>query len=76
LTEERDQLWAEALAAFRAGEPWWLSAPAEGERAETSENFRVTDPWEEAISAWIDTRPPDTAKTYTTRHLLTTVLSV
>ena len=33
LREVRDQLWAEAVAAFKAGEKWWLTADAgEGRR--------------------------------------------
>ena len=76
LAAERDQLWAEAVHAFRAGDPWWLSGEAEGLRSESSEDFRVSDPWEEAVSAWIDTRVPDSAKTYTTRQILTTALAV
>lgn len=76
LAAERDQLWAEAVHAFRAGDPWWLSGEAEGLRSESSEDFRVSDPWEDAVSTWIDTRTPDSPKTFTTRQILTTALSV
>lgn len=50
IREDRDQLWAEALARYKAGETWWLSAESE-ETAKTQQEQRVSqDAWEGDIS--------------------------
>lgn len=54
LREWRGQLWAEAVALYRANEAWWLSPEAEGALRESAERFRVSDPWETAIARWLD----------------------
>ena len=48
----RDQLWAEARAAFEAGEPWWLDAEEEKAREEDAEEHTVDDSWESKLAAW------------------------
>jgi putative DNA primase/helicase len=50
---DRDQLWAEAVAAYRAGERWWLDAAGEAALRELSRAHEVGDPWEEAIRRWV-----------------------
>lgn len=57
LAEDRDQLFAEALVAYRAGEPWYLDEHAEAERAEQAEQWAPVDSWESAISVYIASRP-------------------
>lgn len=57
VARDRDQLWAEAVVAYRAGEPWWLSESEDGARAEDSEVHQADDPWEERILDWIATNP-------------------
>ena len=52
IREDRDQLWAEAHAAYSAGESWWLSQAVEADRVQQAEQFRMVDPWEEQIEAW------------------------
>tara|TARA_R110000868_G_scaffold17606_6_gene76881 strand:- start:198 stop:1844 length:1647 start_codon:yes stop_codon:yes gene_type:complete len=52
LYAERDQLWAEALAAYRAHEAWWLSTEAETAQREASETHALHDPWEPKIVEW------------------------
>jgi len=52
---DRDQLWAEAAARYRAGERWWLDTAeltlaAEQEQADRYEG----DAWEGPISTWIE----------------------
>jgi putative DNA primase/helicase len=54
LKADRDQLWAEALARYRAGERWWLEgdeiiALAQREQAARSR----TDVWDERISKFL-----------------------
>jgi predicted P-loop ATPase len=41
----RDSLWAEAVAAYRTEESWWLSQADERALAELAESFRSHDPW-------------------------------
>ena len=48
---ERDQLFAEAVARVKAGEPWW-EMPAEATEAE-QEARRQTHPWEELLSEYL-----------------------
>jgi predicted P-loop ATPase len=55
LLAEREQLWAEAVAAYKAGEKWWFTEPellrlASEEAAERE----ATDPWEHTIAERID----------------------
>ncbi len=57
LHDIRDQLWAEALVAFEAGERWWLEGESESELASSSEPYRQVDAWEEVIEGWIARRP-------------------
>jgi putative DNA primase/helicase len=52
LREERDQLWAEAVVAFKAGEKWWLTAEVEKAAAEEQAERRIADPWEQPLLEW------------------------
>jgi len=57
LEENRDQLWAEALLRYRDGAAWWLDSAALNSEAEGEQEARYeSDPWEEQISDWLDTR--------------------
>ena len=51
--ESRDQLWAEAVAAYKAEEQWWLDEAAEQEHREAVEAFAVSDPWEGDVATWL-----------------------
>jgi len=55
LTRDRDQLWAEAVHAYKAGEQWWLTPEEEEERKEASEVYQIQEPWEPVIGAWLVT---------------------
>jgi len=57
LKANRDQLWAEAVAAYRAGCSWWLiSRRARDEAAEHQDSRYHADPWDEAIESFIANR--------------------
>jgi putative DNA primase/helicase len=62
LARDRDQLWAEAVAAYHAGERWWLTDDdLKRMVAEEQEDRRIPDPWEAIIAAWLDnpSKAPD-----------------
>lgn len=47
----RDQLWAEAVARFKAGEEWWISSSQLVEQAkEQTELGRAVDAWESLLA--------------------------
>lgn len=51
----RDQLWMEAVVAFKSGESWWLDDPGVVATAamETAQRYH-TDPWDEPIRAVLE----------------------
>lgn len=54
LVADREQLWAEAVAAFDAGEPWYLENAELRTVAESEqEQRRSVDPWEEVIEEYL-----------------------
>jgi predicted P-loop ATPase len=56
LRQARDQLFAEAVAAYRAGENWWPEQAFERQHIRPQQQARYeTDPWEPAISGYITT---------------------
>lgn len=68
LRDERDQLWAEAVALFKSGTTWWPSA-AERPLFEAEQEMRHPgDAWEQVISYWLQHNPG--TQTVTTRELL------
>jgi len=52
----RDQLWAEALAAFNSGETWLLSASEATLLVAEHDRHRIRDAWEELILPWAESR--------------------
>jgi putative DNA primase/helicase len=65
---ERDQVWAEADAAYLAGEPWWFDSETD-ERIEREQRaYTVSDSREEKIADWL--RGPGASGRLTTRRVL------
>jgi predicted P-loop ATPase len=63
-----DQLWAEAAAAYRKGEAWWLSTEQES-RAAVEQAARVTrDPWHDCITQFVAGKA--NGNTFTTADIL------
>lgn len=54
---DRDQLWAEAVVAFRAGEQWWLGKTDDIERDKQARGHVTADPWQEFIARWLANHP-------------------
>jgi predicted P-loop ATPase len=52
--DNRDQLFAEAVTMFRAGEPWYLTGPALTEAQKMQADHTAADPWEEKILYYIN----------------------
>jgi len=49
----RDQLWAEAVAAARAGEQTYLTEQESAERDRINEDFLVEDAWTQPMQEWL-----------------------
>lgn len=73
LAHDRDQLFAEALIAFNAGEQWHLNADIERLARSQQEAAREEDPWEGLIADHLagDGEFNDPAQSITARDLLT-----
>jgi predicted P-loop ATPase len=71
LKRDCDQLWAEAVARYRAGEKWWLESAELVASAEGEQEARfLTDAWESEIAGWVR------AKDWTTVGLVLAWLGV
>lgn len=54
LRRDRDQLWAEAVALYRAGHKWWLDPDLEKHaKREQADRFEG-GAWDELIAKWVD----------------------
>lgn len=53
LEEDREQLWAEALKAFVAHEPWWLTREQDDELSEVHKEYTHEELWEDSINEWV-----------------------
>jgi predicted P-loop ATPase len=70
LRREREQLLAEAVAAYRAGELWWLNEAQELARAELAARFADVDAWESDVLQYAETR-----ESVRTRDILSNALN-
>lgn len=76
LASERDQLLAEAVDAYKAGEPWWLDRAFEAEHAAPMQAAAyVTDSWEDDVAAWLN-KPVDSLDDESELKTETTVSAV
>lgn len=76
IQRDRDQLWAEALARYNAGERWWLQG-SEAALAEAQQVEReAIDPWEGPIVAWLEQPPAGSTRAtfFTMNDVLTGAL--
>jgi hypothetical protein len=51
---DRDQLFAEALVRYRAGEPWHLDREHAALLVEAQRQFEVPEAWEGVIAPWVE----------------------
>ncbi|HGM5769633.1 VapE domain-containing protein, partial [Pseudomonas aeruginosa] len=54
LREIRDQLWAEALFCYRAGDPWWVSREERALFEEEQDKRYTVDAWEHKLIGWLE----------------------
>lgn len=57
LAQERDKIWAAAVALYRKGEQWWLTSQEEAQSSELNQPFHVEDPWLSHVRGYIDSLP-------------------
>lgn len=72
----RDQLWAEAVARYQAGETWWLDGELESSASEAQEERHQGDTWGEVVGDYLDDLPPKADRWISTAQLLTTALGI
>jgi predicted P-loop ATPase len=54
IERDRDQLWAESVVRFKAGEAWWLETPELEALAAAEQALRFKgDIWDEPVKRWI-----------------------
>jgi putative DNA primase/helicase len=57
LRRDRDQLWAEAVARYGAGETWWIDSPELSATAAEEQQQRYDeDAWQQLIEDWVEGR--------------------
>ena len=58
LLNNRDQLWAEAVARYNDDEPWWLSSDLEAVAAIVQADRLEANPWSEHVAKYVDYLEP------------------
>jgi len=56
LIKARDQLFAEAVVRYLAGESWWLSEADRNIQQESADEHRAADPWESHVAEYVKGR--------------------
>ena len=54
LERDREQIFAEAVAAYRAGARWWLPRDLEAEATKIQDQHHAVHPWEQIISEHLE----------------------
>lgn len=57
LSDTRDQIWAEAVHAYRQGEQWWLTPEQQQLSTHTNTKFEQIDVHSTMVEEWIDANP-------------------
>ncbi len=57
LTSVRDQLWAEAVHRYKAGERWHLGTSDSDHQRDDVDQYRQIDAWEQVIGEWLVGKP-------------------
>jgi hypothetical protein len=66
----REQLFAEALERYRAGEQWWLTPDEEGALSESHEEHRATDAWKDLVQDYLEKKVGLFSEEVTTAQVL------
>ncbi len=53
LEEERDRIWASAVAAYKSGEQWWLTPEEDELLAQANKNWQSSDAWEVDVLSYL-----------------------
>jgi predicted P-loop ATPase len=54
IERDRNQLWAEAVHRYKAGEAWWMETRELEALAKAAQDARFkTDPWQETVERWL-----------------------
>lgn len=71
LEEERDRIWASAVAAYKSGEQWWLTPEEDELLAQANKAWQSSDTWEANILSYLENK-----STTTVVELLTKVIGL
>jgi predicted P-loop ATPase len=56
LEEERDRIWAAAVAAYRSGEQWWLTREEDKLLEEANKGWQSSDTWEVVVLNYLQNK--------------------
>jgi predicted P-loop ATPase len=71
LEEERDRIWASAVAAYKSGEQWWLTPEEDELLAKANKNWQSSDTWEVDVLSYLQNK-----SICTVSELLTKVIQI
>jgi predicted P-loop ATPase len=57
LSAERDRIWAAAVALYKAGDQWWLTADENRAVDENRAQYEAADPWLHPIQEYVEEMP-------------------